>query len=217
MARYRRLAHRVADEAYKVPVWGWVLLVLIVGIALLYALYGSGPHGGLKITLQDIADIFSVASIVAAALIIPYSVGALLKYERITIRLPFGLGKWNIKAGNRRVVRTHRNRRINYGPSLFITTWLTRAFLLGIIIILAVVLLRAALHYEAIGEQLTPQPAWSLTLSFCTSLVILVLFNLPATFLLWVKNCIVENPYLPSREREDSEAEEDEEGEWPED
>lgn len=213
MARFRRIANLIADEAVKVPVWGWVLLALVVGTALLYVLYGSGPHGGINITLQDIADIFSIASIMAAALIIPYSAGALLKYERITIRLPFGWGKWNIKAGNRRVVRTHRNRNMNWGPSLFITTWLTRSFMLGMAIILFVVILRSALHYEAIGEELTPQPAWSLALSFSTSLVILLLFNLPATFLLWVKNSIVDHPYLPSREYED----EAEEGEWEED
>lgn len=207
MDRLRRLAVPITALARKVPVWGWILLVALLGAAALYSLYGAGPHGGLDITMQQVADIFSVAVIVAALLIIPYSAAALLVYERITIRLPFGLGTWRIKKGDRRVVRTHRDRNINYGPSLFITTWLTRAFLLGIIFIMAVVLLRAALHFEAIGEELTPQPAWSLTLSFSTSLVILFLFNLPATFLLWVKHRIVNRRYLPLREYEDDEEE----------
>lgn len=127
--------------------------------------------------MKHLASAGSVAVIVMAVLLIPYSFAALRVHEK-----------------DPRVKATHRDQRQSYGPSLFITTWMARANLYGMFFVMGIVILRLALRYDAVGET-QPQPAWSLVINMFASMILLGLLALPASFLLWVKTQITNTRY----------------------
>lgn len=120
--------------------------------------------------MKDVQLMFTFFALVVSVLIIPYCVIALHAYEK-----------------NRKVRFIRRNPNARYWPSLFITTWLTRANGLGIAYIMTAFTIRAYFRFEQIGE-VTPQPAWSYLMNMFGTAVILLILMLPATFLLWVKS-----------------------------
>lgn len=137
----------------------------------------------LEAATRYVAEAISIAVIVAALLSIPYMIAALI-WER-----------------RRPVVRnTYRNPDAFYHPSLWFLTWLTRINIGGIGFVMTVLFIRIALRYEVVGD-VTPQPFWSLALSATASLVIVIVWILPATFLFTVKRWICEDDDLDRRGR----------------
>lgn len=140
-------------------------------------------------SLQDIAAIAQVATLVAAGLLIPYCLYALLAYEEIRFQIPFR-GVVVLKRGNERIKYVHANRHAYYWPSLRITTRQTWWSFVGMIVVMSVVCLRVYLRYEDVMGH-TPQPLWSIALSMFTSLVLLSILAQPPFALLWVKHQIL--------------------------
>lgn len=142
---------------------------------------GGAINLALEVASRSIAEVVSVAVIVAALLSIPYMAAALTwQRSRLVIR------------------NTFRNPDAFYHPSLWFLTWLTRVNLSGLMFVLLILFIRIALRYEVIGD-VTPQPYWSLALSATASLVIIVIWVLPAAFLFTVKHWILEDPDLDRR------------------
>lgn len=176
MVRVTALVNRAFALVRKSPVWLRLVAVAVAAGGLLYCLFKG------EVSPAELAKTLGAAAILMALLIIPYCAAALLAFER-----------------DPRVKRTHRNRFDYYGPSLWITTWLTRVYLIVMVLVMAVLLIRIGLHYEDVGE-VKPQPIWSLIINFIMAMLLLGALNLPATFLLWVKYQIVNLRYLPREE-----------------
>lgn len=126
-------------------------------------------------SFQDLYQVFSVAVIVMACLIIPYSASALLYKEH-----------------HPAIRETHINPHRFYWPSLRYLTQLTKIFLSGMIFIMGITIMRIALQYDAVGNA-TPQPNWSLALSMITSMILLVLLSSPSIFLIRLKLRIMDD------------------------
>lgn len=148
--------------------------VVVMGSSILALVAVLGAGGGL---MEQVATAGSVAVLVMAVLLMPYSLVALRWHE-----------------DDPRIKDTHKDIHRHYGPSLFITTWLTRADFYGMAFVMAVVLARLALRYDVVGEA-APQPAWSLILNLFASLVLLGLLALPTAFLFWTKTQILNIRY----------------------
>lgn len=144
-------------------------------------------------TMQDIADVFAVAAIMMAALIVPFSIACLLVYERI--EFSFGRWRYRLKEGDPKIVYVRRNAQAKYFPSLFITTWLTRVNAFVLAYVVAQIALRVLLRYDTIGPPPHDQPAWSYLTSMFSSVLLLAALVLPASFLVWAKQQIREHTW----------------------
>lgn len=155
-----------------------ILALVALASAVASSLASAGADAGVNNDwARHLATIGSIAVLVMAVFLIPYSYAALRVHEK-----------------DERVVATHRDHGQYYGPSLFITTWMTRANLWGMFFVMAIVLLRLAFRYDTVGEA-QPQPAWSLAINMFASMILLGLLALPASFLLWVKTQIMNVRY----------------------
>ena len=129
----------------------------------------------IRLTLADVANVFAAAVAVIAAMVVPYSLYALFKYEK----------RPQIRA-------TRADPDAHFRPSLFSLTWLTRVHVFGTAIVLLNYFLRIAYKLDT-GEG-PGQPLWSYPMSMFTATVILAVLVTPAVFLTWVKQQILENP-----------------------
>lgn len=119
--------------------------------------------------MQAAYQIFSAMVIVAALLLIPYNVFALLYHESdATIK----------------EIRADPDKR--FWPSLYYFTQLTVVSLVGMLFIMGTTLVLLALQAERIGET-TAQSAPALFLIMLRSLAILLVLSSPAVFLIRIK------------------------------
>lgn len=126
---------------------------------------------------HHISELFSYLAIIVSILIVPYCMMALHAYET-----------------NRKVRYVRRHEDAHFWPSLYITTWLTRANAVAITYLVLTLGIRVYFRYEEIGHSL-PQPTWSYLLSMFGTVLLLTVLMMPATFHLWVKREIKEASY----------------------
>jgi hypothetical protein len=152
----------------------------------------------LGLRLSEVAELFTVVSAGVLLLIVPSSMAALLIYDRKTVliwlicRIP-RCWEWisrhpaiqGFLEGDPKIRYVRRNANAYYWPSMFICRTLTLAFATGIVLIMAGWLVRVLARYEAI--QAPGQASWSYVLSMIMTTVTVLLFWMPAVFLVWVK------------------------------
>ena len=130
--------------------------------------------------MASLAEILGVALWICCALVIPHSIRALVIYEHDT-----------------RVKQVHRDKDFRFWPSLYVTTWLTRSSLIGMVVMIGTWTTRLLLKFETVAINAATQPDWSLVLGAIAGLVIVVIFAMPAYFLIWVKKQIMRRAYIP--------------------
>lgn len=122
------------------------------------------------ITLQRIADLWSIGALLMLVLIVPHFTVCLFIYER-----------------DPRIKYARQHRDSGYYYSLRSWSSYMRLAAIGMLVLITLYLIRVFNHYDVVGESLTPQPGWSYLLSMIATTILVLILWAPSFYLLWIK------------------------------